>query len=55
LCHVDLLPGNDREISKYTQLFANKRVSVATVEYSNRNGVFYAFRAEMLQAGQLEQ
>jgi hypothetical protein len=48
LWHVDPLLGNDSEISKYTQIFANKRVSTATIGYSNRNDVFCAVRAEML-------
>jgi hypothetical protein len=44
ILYVDLLLGNDREISKYTKVlsngFANKRVSTAEIGYSNRGTVF---------------
>jgi hypothetical protein len=40
LCHIDPLLGNDSEISNY-------KIAVAKTALQERNGVFYAVRAEI--------
>jgi hypothetical protein len=56
LWHVDPLLGNDYEISKYTTAVTNQQLCKQACFHGNnwiqqqRNGVFCAIRAEVLQA-----